>query len=175
MTRDDDIRRTPTDAHSLPAIECDTETVQYASAGQNVTLYLAGIDPIALNIGCVLCPLGDLVPLATTFVAQVLVFDTATPIIGGTPVELFHHSNNVPATISKLRAVLDKGTVSKRNPRVLQRGMQAEVEITLRANPNALRAPSIAIEPASVNKDMSRVLLRRGGETIAAGVVMEIL
>lgn len=158
-----------------PAIETDTETAQYASAGQNVTLYLAGIDPIALNIGCVLCPLGDLVPLATTFVAQVLVFDIATPIIGGTPVELFHHSNNVPATISKLRAVLDKGTVSKRRPRVLQRGMQAEVEITLRANPNALRAPSIAIETASVNKDMSRVLLRRGGETIAAGVVMEIL
>jgi elongation factor 1 alpha-like protein len=32
-------------------------------------------------------------------------------------IELFHHSTNVPATISKLVALLDKGTVVKQNPR----------------------------------------------------------
>lgn len=178
LQRGDVLRVVPGDATAaVRTIELDEETVPYASAGQNVTLYLANIDPIALNIGSVLCPLSDLVPLATTFVAQILVFDISNPIISGTPVELFHHSNNVPATISKLRSVLDKGVVSKKNPRVLQKGVQAEIEITLRT-PNQssmLKAPSIAIEPASVNKEMGRVLLRRGGETIAAGVVMELL
>lgn len=68
------------------AIERDEETVPYASAGQNVNLYLAGIDPIHLSIGSVLCPLGDLVPLATKFTAQILVFDIAFPLIAGVPV-----------------------------------------------------------------------------------------
>ncbi|KAG8847044.1 Hsp70 suppressor, GTPase facilitates ribosomal subunit dissociation [Tulasnella sp. 330] len=33
---------------------------------------------------------------------------------------------------------------------------------------------SIPIEPFAINKDMGRILLRRGGETIAAGIVSEI-
>jgi elongation factor 1 alpha-like protein len=84
-----------------------------------VTLYLAQIDPIHLNIGSVLCPLAipELVPLATSFSAQILVFDISQPIITGTPVELFHHSNNVPATITKLLSVMDKGNAVKQNPR----------------------------------------------------------
>ena len=60
----------------------------YASAGQNVNLYLAGIDPIHLNIGSVLCPLSDFVPLATKFTAQILVFDIAFPLIAGVPVSM---------------------------------------------------------------------------------------
>jgi elongation factor 1 alpha-like protein len=32
----------------------------------------------------------------------------------------------------------------------------------------------IPIEPFSANKDMGRVLLRRAGETIAAGIVLKI-
>lgn len=69
-----------------PAIEREEETVPYASAGQNVNLYLAGIDPIHLSIGAVLCPLSDPVPLATKFTAQILVFDIAFPLIAGVPV-----------------------------------------------------------------------------------------
>ena len=34
--------------------------------------------------------------------------------------------------------------------------------------PNSVAKP-IPIEPFSVNKDMGRILIRRGGETIAAG------
>lgn len=51
------------------------------------------------------------------------------------------------------------------------------MEVTLRtpAQATILRAPAIPLEPASVNKEMGRVLLRRGGETVAAGVVLEIL
>ena len=68
------------------AIELDDESVPYAVAGQNVTLYLSGIDAIHLAIGSVLCPVNDPVSLATTFEAQILVFDVQTPIIVGTAV-----------------------------------------------------------------------------------------
>lgn len=99
------------------AIEVDEDSAPYAVAGQNVTLYLSGIDPIHLGIGTVLCPTSMPVPLVTKFVAQILVFDLQTPIIAGTPVELFHHSMNLPATISKLVSISEKGQVVKKNPR----------------------------------------------------------
>jgi elongation factor 1 alpha-like protein len=59
------------------------------------------------------------VPLASSFNAQIIVFDIQLPIIGGSSVELFHHSREVPASVSKLIETVDRatGAVIKRNPR----------------------------------------------------------
>lgn len=112
-------------------------------------------------------------------------------------VEVFHHSRDVSATIASLIATLDRasGTVIKKNPRfvcvadsiteilnrqlysVLTKGTSAEIQIALRpssvSNPGPARP--IPLEPFSINKDMGRVLIRRGGETIAAGRLSYIL
>lgn len=156
------------------AIEVDEDSASYAVAGQNVTLYLSNIDPINLSIGTVLCPTSIPAPLVTKFTAQILVFDLQSPIIAGTPVELFHHSMNLPATISRLVSIVEKGQVVKERPRVLQKGTTAMVELSLRPS-SAGRIPSIPLETATDNKEMGRVLIRRNGETIAAGMVMELL
>lgn len=61
---------------------------------------------------------------------------------------------------------------AQRGHSVLTKGTSAEIEITLRGdNLSGTAAPPrpIPIEPFAVNKDMGRILLRRGGETIAAG------
>ena len=55
------------------------------------------------------------------------------------------------------------------NSRVLQKGVTATVELSLRALPGSSRTATIPLETASSNKEMGRVLIRRGGETIAAG------
>jgi elongation factor 1 alpha-like protein len=68
------------------AIDLDERSVSWAAAGSNATLYLTTIDPIYLNIGSVLCPLNDLVPLATGFSARIIVFDIQLPITCGTSV-----------------------------------------------------------------------------------------
>jgi elongation factor 1 alpha-like protein len=152
------------------AIEVDEDSAPYAVAGQNVTLYLSGIDPIHLAIGTVLCPTHQPVPIVNTFTAQILVFDVSSPIITGTAVELFHHSTNLPATISKLLSISEKGVVTKTKPRVLQKGTTASVEISIRATQgNSGRILGIPLETAKDNKEMGRVLIRRAGETIAAG------
>jgi hypothetical protein len=108
----------------------------------------------------VLCPTTDLVPLLSTFTAQIIVFDIDYPILAGTAVELYHHSRDTPATISKLHAVLDKATgeIVKSNPRMLPGGISAKVTIQL-------RAPAVPLEPFNVNKGMGRILLRREGHT----------
>lgn len=61
--------------------------------------------------------------------------------------------------------------------RVLSRGTSAEVEISLRVGTLSgptLSARPIPLEPFSVNKDMGRILVRRGGETISAGKPLTI-
>ncbi|KAL4075711.1 EF Tu GTP binding domain-containing protein [Scleroderma citrinum] len=164
----------------IRSINIDENSVSWAAAGSNVTLYLTSIDPIHLNIGSVLCSPGNLVPLATVFSARIIVFDIQVPITSGASIELFHHSRDVPAMISKLVSSLDRasGTVVKKGPRVLSKSMSAEVQITLRGGtlsaPSAVARP-IPLEPFSMNKDMGRILVRRGGETIAAGIVLDII
>ncbi|WWD01161.1 hypothetical protein V866_008100 [Kwoniella sp. B9012] len=164
----DRLRAVPGDeVATVRTIEVDEDSAPYAVSGQNVTLYLSGIDSINLSIGTILCPTSLPVPLVSKFTTQILVFDLQSPIIIGTSVELFHHSVNLPATISRLVNVLEKGQVTKKNPRVLQKGMTATIEITLRSTSN--NNARIPIETSQQNKEMGRVLIRRNGETIAAG------
>jgi elongation factor 1 alpha-like protein len=70
----------------LLAIEVDERSVTWAVAGSNTTLYLTAIDHIHVNIGSVLCPPTDLVLLATSFAARIIVFDIQLPIITGASV-----------------------------------------------------------------------------------------
>ncbi|KAJ2933483.1 hypothetical protein H1R20_g3626, partial [Candolleomyces eurysporus] len=163
----------------VKSIEVEEENVSWAAAGSNVNIQLTAIDPVNLIVGSVLCPPTDLVPLATSFIARVIVFDIQVPITAGSSIEVYHHSRDVPATTAKLLATLDRsnGKVIKANPRVVAKGASAELQLTLRSTAvsgaqSVVRG--IPMEPFSVNKDMGRILIRRGGETIAAGIVLEI-
>ncbi|KAJ7122748.1 P-loop containing nucleoside triphosphate hydrolase protein [Mycena epipterygia] len=164
----------------VKSIEVEEENVPWAAAGSNLTMSLVSVDPIQLTIGSVLCPPANPVPLASVFTARIIIFDIQIPIISGAMVELFHHSRDVPATFSKLIASLDRtsGKIVKTTPRVLTKASSAEVQITLRsvgAPGSSSNARPIPLEPYAVNKAMGRILIRREGETIAAGVVLEIL
>jgi len=164
----------------VKSIEFEENFVTWAASGSNVVLNLTSIDPVNLSIGSILCPQNDLTPLATTFTAKIIVFDIAVPITAGSSVEIFHHSRDVPATTVKLISTIDRtsGKVLKANPRVLTKGTSAEVQITLRntqVSGSAAVARGIPLEMFTNNKEMGRILIRRGGETIAAGVVLEII
>lgn len=54
-----------------------------------MTIHLTAIDPVHLNIGSVLCPPTDLVPLATNFTARIIVFDIDVPITAGASVSVY--------------------------------------------------------------------------------------
>ena len=71
------------------------------------------------SVGSVLCPPSQMVPVVSSFTAQVIVFEPKYPITAGYAVELFHHSRDIPATIASLDAMLDKasGQVTKAKPR----------------------------------------------------------
>lgn len=74
--------------------------------------------------------------------------------------------------MSKLVAILDKSTglVSKSQPRAIPRHTTAVVEVQLES-----RQGGIPLETFQEMRDLGRFLLRAHGQTIAAGIVKEIL
>merc|ERR1712093_575501 len=90
---------------------------------------------VYVNVGCVLCPPSQPVPLSSSFTAQIITFDLKFPLTAGSAVELFHHSKDNSAIISKIEATLDRATgeVLKANPRMVSKGGSARVQIKLRA------------------------------------------
>jgi len=69
-----------------------------------------------------------------------------------------------------LIATIDKGTgeIIKKNPRHLGKNTTATVEIKLNGR-------AIPLETFKDSKELGRVMLRKGGETVAAGIVTKIL
>ena len=71
-------------------ISYEGDNIPWAAAGQTVTVYMAAVDPIHLNVGSILCPSTSIVPLATMFTARIIVFDIMIPITAGTSVRKFN-------------------------------------------------------------------------------------
>ncbi|SPO36641.1 related to translation elongation factor HBS1 protein [Pseudozyma flocculosa] len=174
----DRLRAVPGDESGIVrAIEVDSDSVPWAVAGNNVTVYLSNIDVIQIAVGSVLCPsnAADVVELCDTFTAQLLVFTPTYPLVQGTAVEVFHHSAEVPGKLVELLETRDKSTghVIKRHPRVLSRGTTALCRIEVRSGGGAGKRSGVPIESVDKCKDMARILVRRDGETVAAGIVVE--
>ncbi|CAO3627181.1 unnamed protein product [Mucor hiemalis] len=151
-------------------MQVNEEPATWAAAGDSVLMTLVNLDIMNLSNGCIVCAGANPVPVTSTFEAQIVVFDIRIPITPGYPVVLHHGSLDEPATISKLVEILDKSTgeVVKKNPRCLTKGMTAKVQVKLSQRP-------IPLETFKDNKQLGRIMLRKDGETVAAGVVNQIL
>ncbi|KAG4072217.1 hypothetical protein HA402_007627 [Bradysia odoriphaga] len=138
-------------------------------AGDHVAVTLSGVDVSNMSVGCILCDISNPIPMTQRIRARIIVLNIKVPITIGTPVLLHQQSLIEPAAIVKLNAQLNKTTVEviKKNPRCLGSNSHAVVEIET--------TKAICIERYDDCKELGRVMLRVGGVTIAAGVVMNIL
>ncbi|KAK2770434.1 Hsp70 suppressor, GTPase facilitates ribosomal subunit dissociation [Emmonsiellopsis sp. PD_33] len=140
---------------TIKNLDVDQEPSDWAVAGNNVTLHLANIDPIHIRTGDILCSASAPVKNITSFTAKVLAFDHLTPM----HIDVHRGRLHVPGRISKLVGLLDKGagTVVKKAPKIVAPGAVARIVVEMEmAIP--LEAPG-------------RVVLRAGGETVAAGLL----
>uniref|UniRef100_A0A7N8XUC5 HBS1-like protein n=1 Tax=Mastacembelus armatus TaxID=205130 RepID=A0A7N8XUC5_9TELE len=64
------------------------EAVDWAAAGDHVSLTVTGIDIIKINVGCVFCDPKEPIRACTRFRARVLIFNIEVPITQGFPVKL---------------------------------------------------------------------------------------
>lgn len=139
----------------IKGLEVDNENVDWAVAGQNVAIHLSDIDPIHLKIGDVLCPPSNPIPCIKTFTAKILAFEFLTPM----GVDIHRGRLHAAGKVKELVAVLDKasGQAVKKKPKVVKPGMVVRVVVEM--------DDAVPLEASA------RVILRSGGETIAAGLL----
>ena len=147
--------------------EVDGERMNVAVAGDSAQLFLTGIDIARISIGNIISDVStSLCPkLKRRMKAKIMVMDRLTvPIIQGSQVLLHMHSVSVPAVINKLISVTNRrdGSVNDR-PRVVTGSTNAMVEIKLHKK--------ICLESFNECRALGRFALRRGGDTVAVGIV----
>ncbi|KAL3052609.1 hypothetical protein OYC64_005197 [Pagothenia borchgrevinki] len=158
----------PNETCTVKGITLHDEPLDWAAAGDHVSLTVTGMDIIKINVGYVFCDPKEPVRVCTRFRARILLFNIEVPITQGFPVLLHYQTVSEPATIRKLISVLHKssGDVIKKKPKCLSKGMNAIVEIQTQR--------PVALELYKDYKELGRFMLRYVGSTIAAGVVTEI-
>lgn len=140
----------------IRSLEIDGEPADWAVAGQNVTLHLSDINPIHLKIGDVLSSPVSPIQNIKEFTVKVLAFEFITPM----QVDVHRGRLHTAGTIKHIVAVLDKATglpAGKKKPRLVKPGEVARLVVDLDTNV-PLESPG-------------RVVLRSGGETVAAGLL----
>ncbi|XP_021105202.1 HBS1-like protein isoform X2 [Heterocephalus glaber] len=158
----------PNETCTAKGITLHDEPVDWAAAGDHVSLTLVGIDIIKINVGCIFCGPKEPIKACTRFRARILIFNIEIPITKGFPVLLHYQTVSEPAVIKRLISVLNKSTgeVTKKKPKLLTKGQNALVELQTQR--------PVALELYKDFKELGRFMLRYSGSTIAAGVVMEI-
>lgn len=143
----------------------------FAMAGDTVDVALANIDLARVAPGCILshAHIALRPRISKRMQAKILVMhQLQVPIIRGAQVLMHMHSIDVPAVISKLIAITKRdGTVQKERPRVITGGASALVEITLQEK--------VCLESFVDCRAIGRFVLRRGGDSIAVGIIEEVL
>lgn len=138
-------------------------------AGDVVQLVISDIDIMRLSIGNILCYPNAKPPLVKRARARIVVLDNiCVPIIRGAQVIFHSHSLDVPATVTKLVAILKRdGSVQKDRPRALTKGINAEIEFKVNER--------IVMETFSECRPLGRFVFRRAGETIAICIIDKII
>ncbi|POR38479.1 HBS1-like protein [Tolypocladium paradoxum] len=139
----------------IKSIMVDTDAQDWAVAGQSVSMALTNIDPVHIRVGDIICDAKDPITCGDAFTMKAMAFDHVMLM----PVDLHRGRLHAPGQIQSISATLDKatGAVVKKNPKVVQPGGVARLQIKLNTK--------VPLEAGQ------RVVIRSGGETIAAGLL----
>lgn len=114
-----------------------------------------------LNIGDLILKLDSPITAVKNFVASIHLFNMNKPLLVGTPFVLFRNNSHIPARISKIIEI--EG--SKKKKKHLISKQSASVEITVQGD------RLLPVTRFSENKILGRVVLRREGVTVGAGII----
>ena len=155
---------------SVRGVEVNGEQVAVGRVGENVEIGLKDVtDPALLIPGSWLCDPLSPIPLTQRFRAQILTTALSRVLMSGTACIMYTQSAAEEVTLSQLVSVLDSrdGRVTQTKPRFLGRGVTAVVEVACKRQ--------VCIELYREYRELGRFSLRRGTETVAVGIVQEIL
>jgi len=152
----------------IRSVEAHHEQLPEAQAGDNVGVNLRGIGKKDVARGDVICDAAQPATMAEEFVAKIAIINHPTVIAKGyTPV--FHvHTAQVPCQFVELIEKYDPktGQVAQEHPDFLKNGDVAKVRIKPMGN--------LVLEKQGDNPHMARFAVRDAGQTVAAGVCIEL-
>ncbi|KAJ3397654.1 HBS1-like protein [Lobulomyces angularis] len=153
----------------VKGIEVGDDNPKWAVAGDSITMSLTNCDETHFTTGSVLCDPATPIPVTSYFRAQIVTFDLTRPLIGDDLI-LIQGSLKEECRISKLVSILNKSTgeVIKQNPRFLQKHQTAVVEIKVINK-------AICLDVFKESKELGRIMLRLGCNSVAAGIILDIL
>ncbi len=150
------------------SIEMHHQQLQKAEPGDNVGFNVKGIDKKDIKRGDVIGPASSPPTVAAEFTAQIVVINHPTAIAPGyTPV--FHiHTMQIACTIMEISEKKDPktGQTVAKNPEFIKNGDIAIVKIK--------PSKPICIEKFQEFPQLGRFAIRDMGQTVAAGVVLDI-
>jgi len=152
----------------VKTVEMHHESLPEAIAGDNVGLNIRGIGKTDVARGDVIAPVDNAPPVAEEFIAQVAIINHPTVVAKGYTPVLHIHTAQVPAQFVELQKKLDPktGQASQENPDFLKNGDVAIIKIR--------PLKPLVIEKQSVNPHMARFAVRDAGQTVAAGICIEL-
>ncbi len=153
----------------VKSIEMHHQQLQKAEPGDNVGFNIKGVDKKDVKKGDVIGPSDNPPTVAAEFTAQIVVINHPTAIAPGyTPV--FHiHTAQVACTITEISEKKDPktGQTLQKNPEFIKNGDVAIVKV----KPNK----AVCIEKFSDFPPLGRFAIRDMGQTVAAGVVLDVV
>ncbi|MCK9595994.1 translation elongation factor EF-1 subunit alpha [Candidatus Pacearchaeota archaeon] len=152
----------------IKTIEMHHEAMPEALAGDNVGVNVRGAGKKDMARGDVICDATKPIPVVEEFIGIITVINHPTVLAKGyTPV--FHvHTAQVPCQFVELIAKINPATmeVLQASPDFLKNGETAKVRIKPQGN--------LCLETQKDNPYMSKFAVRDAGQTVAAGLCMEI-
>ncbi len=153
----------------VKSIEMHHQQLQKAEPGDNVGFNIKGVDKKDVKKGDVVGPSDSPPTVAAEFTAQIVVINHPTAIAPGyTPV--FHvHTAQVACTITEISEKKDPktGQTLQKNPEFIKNGDVAIVKIK--------PLKPTCIEKFSDFAPLGRFAIRDMGQTVAAGVVLDVV
>ena len=152
----------------VKTIEMHHEQMSQAEPGDNVGVNMRGIAKNEIRRGDVAGPSNDPPTVAKSFTAQIMVLNHPSVITKGyTPV--FHcYTAQVACRFDEIQKKLDPktGQVKEENPDFIKTGDAAIVKI--------IPTRPMVIEPSKKIPQLGRFAIRDMGQTVAAGVCLEV-
>lgn len=114
-----------------------------------------------LMIGDILLSIDSTIHSVTKFHASVTMFNMSKPLLVGTPFVLFRNNASVAARIAKVESI--NGSKKKKMHLVSKQSAEVIIEV--------MGERSLPVAKFADNKSLGRVVIRREGTTVGAGVV----
>ena len=151
------------------SIEMHHEAMQRAVPGDNIGFNVRGVSKADIKRGDVVGHPDKPPTVASEFTAKIIVLAVPTELTPGFA-PLFHcHAAHVPGRFEEILQKIDPrtGAVVEEKSKALQKGDAGLVRVVLNK--------PIVIERASEIPELSRFAVRHGGQTIAAGMCIDLV